>query len=176
MEFLRDLRTLFAIEVYSILEKEDWDKYFFYLKMGLDPESMLIHIASWENRLFFDHILASIDSFTEEYAGTSAIDFAIYQNEPSLFYEVAKRNPYPWDSLTTVLDVNGKKWVDLFLTHFDGVTVEDFFKAACEYEDVSFASFLVKEKKASLKKIKDEAQKESNEEVLSFLRKHFPEL
>ncbi|MEC7182423.1 MAG: hypothetical protein VXW15_06895, partial [Bdellovibrionota bacterium] len=137
---------------------------------------MLIHIAGWENRLFFEDILSRVETFSNEYAGTTAIDFAIYQNDLSLFKEVIKKGPYFWDSLSTVLDVEEKKWVDIFLNHFDEVSADDFLKVACEYENLDFVNFLLKEKNASLKKVKQMALEEDNEDVLTFLKKHFPEL
>ena len=103
--------------------------------MGLNPEDMLIHIAGWENRLFFEDILSRVETFSNEYAGTTAIDFAIYQNDLSLSKKLLK-GPYFWDSLSTVLDVEDKKWIDIFLNHFDEVSADDFLKVACEYENL----------------------------------------
>ena len=176
IKFVTDLSTLFVVEISAVLEEKNWDKYYFYLKMGLNPEDMLIHIAGWENRLFFEDILSRVETFSNEYAGTTAIDFAIYQNDLSLFKEVIKKGPYFWDSLSTVLDVEDKKWVDIFLNHFDEVSADDFLKVACEYENLDFVNFLLKEKNASLKKVKQMALEEDNEDVLTFLKKHFPEL
>ncbi len=176
VHFVTELSTLFVVEISTMLEEKNWDKYFFYLKMGLDTQEMLIHIASWENRLFFDDILSRVDIFTNEYAGTTAIDFAIYQDDLSLFNEVIKKGPYFWDSLSTVLDVEDKKWIDIFLNHFDEVSADDFLKVACEYDNLDFVNLLLKEKNASLKKVKQMALKEDNEDVLIFLKKHFPEL
>ena len=176
IKFVTDLSTLFVVEISAVLEEKNWDKYYFYLKMGLNPEDMLIHIAGWENRLFFEDILSRVETFSNEYAGTTAIDFAIYQNDLSLFKEVIKKGPYFWDSLSTVLDVEEKKWVDIFLNHFDEVSADDFLKVACEYENLDFVNFLLKEKNASLKMVKQMALQEDNEDILTFLKKHFPEL
>ena len=91
IHFVTELGTLLLLKFQAMLEEENWDKYFFYLKMGLEPEDMLIHIAGWENRLFFDDILSRVETFSNEYAGTTAIDFAIYQDDLSLFKEVIKK-------------------------------------------------------------------------------------
>ncbi|MEC8624870.1 MAG: hypothetical protein VXY34_08630, partial [Bdellovibrionota bacterium] len=69
-----------------------------------------------------------------------------------------------------------KKWVDIFLNHFDEVSADDFLKVACEYDNLDFVNFLLLEKNASLINVKQMALKEDNEDVLTFLKKHFPEL
>ena len=57
---------------------------------------------------------------------TTAIDFAIYQDDLSFSKKLLK-TPYFWD-FSTVLDVEDKKWVDIFLNHFDEVSADDFLK------------------------------------------------
>ena len=73
--FEDSLDVFFTIEVYKILSSKNWDKYNFFLGMGLNPETMLPIITGWSNRPFFDDIVTKIDIFEDAYAGTSAVGY-----------------------------------------------------------------------------------------------------
>ena len=142
--------------------------------MGLHTEKVLPIITGWSNRPFFDDILTKIDIFEDEYAGTSAVDFSIYEDDLELFLNlVLERKAYLGDSLSTLIDENKREWVDHFV-HHGKVTAEDFVWEALDYEDVSFIEFLVKEKDASLKLVMERAKSEGQESFVRFLKKNFP--
>jgi hypothetical protein len=172
--FEDSLDVFFTVEVYKILTSKNWDKYNFFLDMGLHPEKVLPIITGWSNRPFFDDILTKIDIFEDEYAGTSAVDFSIYEDDLELFLNlVLERKAYLGDSLSTLIDENKREWVDHFVLH-GKVTAEDFVWEALDYEDVSFIEFLVKEKDASLKLVMERAKSEGQESFVRFLKKNFP--
>ena len=174
IQFDRDLYELFVVESHKIIEDQNWEKYHFYLKMGLNPESILVTVTSWENRPFFDDIITKIETFEDDYTGTSALDFAIYQNDLDLFISLLNKKAYIYDSLTTVIDENKREWVDYFI-RYGKVTAQEFLWAALDYEEESFTKFLVKEKDVSLKKAMERATKEEKWRSVEFLKTHFPE-
>ncbi|MEE2743652.1 MAG: trypsin-like serine protease [Bdellovibrionota bacterium] len=172
--FEDSLDVFFTIEVYKILSSKNWDKYNFFLDMGLNPETMLPIITGWSNRPFFNDIMTKIDIFEDEYAGTSAVDFAVYEDDLELFLGlVIEKKAYLGDSLSTLIDENKREWVDLFILH-GKVTAEDFVWEALDYEDASFIEFLVKEKGASLNSVMERAKNEGQEAFVQFLKDNFP--